>query len=110
MQISYDGSGDQWIFENKSPAPVTPDGNYRVTFWAKSSLDGAILDFRLIEAGWAAANDPANFALTPEWKEYSFDFVANDAGNLNRKVWWQLPSSADVFQVFVDDIKLFYLD
>ena len=110
LQISYDGSGDQWILDNKAPADVIPDGNYRVTFWAKSTLDGAVLDLRTIENGWAASNDPADFILTTEWVQYSFDFVANDAGDINRRVWWQLPSSDQAFQVFVDDIKLFYLD
>ena len=110
LQISYDGSGDKWILDNKVPAAVIPEGNYRVSFWAKATQDGVLLDLRTIESGWAAANDPDDFTITTEWVEYSFDFVANDAGGLNRTVWWQLPGSTDSFQVFVDDIKLFYLD
>lgn len=110
VQISYDGSADQWILDNKTPAPVLDGGNYRVVFWAKASTEGVDFDLRVIEAGWAAANDPANFSLTTEWTEYSFDFVANDAGALNRKVWWQLPGATEAFQVFVDDLKLYYLD
>lgn len=110
LQISYDGSGDQWIFDNKVPADVIPGGNYRVVFWAKSTMDGSVLDFRTIENGWAAANDPDDFLLTTEWTQYSFDFVADDAGSINRKIWWALPSSDQSFQAFVDDIKLFYLD
>lgn len=110
LEISYDGSGDQWILDNKVPADVIPDGNYRVSFWAKSTLDGAIFDIRVIENGWAAANDPQDVALTTEWQQYTFDFVANDAGAVNRKVWWQLPGSAETFKVYVDDLKLYYLD
>ena len=110
LQISYDGSGDQWILDNKAPADVIPGANYRVTFWAKSTMDGVVLDFRTIENGWATSDDPADFILTTEWAQYSYDFVANDAGDLNRKVWWQLPGSDQTFQVYVDDIKLYYLD
>ena len=110
VQISYDGSADQWILDNKTPAPVLNGGNYRVVFWAKASTDGIDFDLRVIESGWAAANDPANFSLTTEWTQYSFDFVANDAGALNRKVWWQLPGANEAFEVFVDDLKLYYLD
>ena len=110
LKISYDGSADQWIFDNKVPADVIPDGNYRVTFWAKSTMDGAIFDIRVIENGWAAANDPLDVSLSTEWQQYSFDFVANDAGAKNRKIWWLLPGSAESFQVFVDDLKLYYLD
>lgn len=110
LKISYDGSGDQWILDNKAPADVIPGANYRVTFWAKSTMDGAIFDIRVIENGWAAANDPQDVSLTTEWQQYSFDFVANDAGAMNRKIWWQLPGSAESFQVYVDDLKLYYLD
>ena len=110
LQISYDGSGDRWICDNKAPASVIPGGNYRVTFWAKSTLDAAVMDFRVIESGWAASNDPADFILTTEWQEYSFDFVANEAGSNNRKVWWQLPASDQSFIIYVDDIKLYNLD
>jgi len=79
LQISYDGSGDTWIFENQSPADVIPGESYRVSFWAKASVEGAPLDIRVIEQGWAAANNPADVSLSTEWEQYTFDFVANDA-------------------------------
>ncbi|MEM9917252.1 MAG: PKD domain-containing protein [Bacteroidota bacterium] len=107
---TYDGSGDQWIFDNKTPTSIIGGGMYRVTFWAKSTLDGATLDLRVIESGWASTNDPADFTLTTEWQQYSFDFVAEEAGDNNRKIWWQTPSSTEVYDFFVDDLRMYYLE
>ncbi|MEM1120019.1 MAG: PKD domain-containing protein [Bacteroidota bacterium] len=111
LKFSYDGSGDRWILDNKSPATIIPNGNYRITFWAKSTKDGFAWDVRTIESGWAANDDPADFVLTTDWVQYSFDIVATDGGNLNRKLWWQtVDGSGEAFDIFVDGFKLYSLD
>ncbi len=106
---TYDGSEDQWLFDNKSPAPITVDGLYKLTFWAKSSVEGKTLDLRLIESGWAAANDPADFVLTTEWELYEYEFTATEGGNNNRNIWMATPSSTDVFDMYIDDFRMYYL-
>jgi len=109
LMWNYDGSEDVWILDNKTPTSVIVDGDYRVVFNAKSSLDGAILDLRVIESGWATSNDPADFTLSTDWQEFSFDFTANDAGDQNRKIWWQTPPNTESFDMHVDNIRIYYL-
>jgi len=109
LSWSYDGSEDQWILDNKTPLTITEGEMYRVTFWAKSSVDGVPFDFRLIESGWAVVNNPDNFTLSTTWQQFSFDFEGTTDGNMNRKVWWQTIPSTDVFDMFIDDINLYSL-
>ncbi|MEM6963287.1 MAG: PKD domain-containing protein [Bacteroidota bacterium] len=109
LMWTYDGSGDFWICDNKTPEPIIVDGTYRIVFNAKSSMDGALLDARVIESGWAANIDPADFALTTEWQEYSFDFVADGSGNQDRKFWMRTMASSDVFDMHIDNIRMYYV-
>ncbi len=106
---TYDGSMDQWILDNKSPSGISVGGTYRVTFWARTSMPGKTLDLRVIESGWATAVDPADFVLNEEWTQYSFDYDAVEAGNNDRKIWMATPASSDVFDIFLDDIRMYFL-
>ncbi len=109
VKWTYDGSEDVWILDNKTPAPITVGGIYKVVYNAKSSLDGAVLDIRVIEDGWATSNNPADAVLTTEWAEYSFEFTADEGGGNNRRIWWQTPPNTEVFDMHVDNVRMYYL-
>ncbi|MEM8525525.1 MAG: hypothetical protein AAGG68_12865 [Bacteroidota bacterium] len=109
LKVSYDGLGEQWIFDNKTPVPVIDQGVYRVSFWAKSSVEGTTLDLKVIESGWATFDDADDFVLTTEWKQYSYDFTASADGKMDRKIWWRIFNIMEPFDMYVDDIKMYYL-
>ncbi|GEM_PF-2576215 len=109
VKVSYDGSMDQWIFDNKSPANVIPGEMYQISYWAKASQDGVQHEVRTIESGWAAQNQFGFQALTTEWQQFVFTFEANDAGSQNRVIWTAVQASDQVFDIFLDDFRMYFL-
>jgi len=75
-----------------------------------SSVAGKLLDVRTIEPGWAAANNPADFALTTEWAQYTFDIVANANGSMRRKMWMAIAAGdTEAHDIYIDRAEFFYL-
>ncbi|WP_298502925.1 carbohydrate binding domain-containing protein [uncultured Maribacter sp.] len=110
LQITMDGTGTGWIL-NTTGHEVVEEGIYRLTVWAKASVDGIPLDFRSVTPNWSNVHT-ANETLTTEWAEYTLEFSTVGDENLNRNYWHVLrPNEAsNGVQVFLDDISLYRID
>jgi len=89
-------------------SPVVTGQNYKVSVWAKSTLDGAGIQMWVKDEfdGWSTiGNDEAN--VTTEWAEYSFIF-ANDTDrddiHLELKVFTD--GATDPYDIWLDEISI----
>jgi len=89
-------------------SPVVTGQNYKVSVWAKSTLDGAGIQMWVKDEfdGWSTiGNDEAN--VTTEWAEYSFIF-ANDTDrddiHLELKVFTD--GATDPYDVWLDEMSI----
>jgi len=110
LQITMDGTGTGWIL-NTSGHEAVEEGQYRLSIWAKASIDGIPLDFRSVTPNWSNVHT-ANVALTTEWVEYTLEFSTVGDENLNRNYWQVLRpnEAANGVQVFIDDVSLYRID
>lgn len=111
LQINFDGTTGEYILTTNGYDAVE-EGEYRMSIWMKSSLDGVELDFRSIAEGWAHNSSSPGETLTTEWQQYSFDFSTVGNTALARNYWHVLRPvnyPAGVV-VHMDDVALYRID
>ncbi|MEO0474063.1 MAG: carbohydrate binding domain-containing protein, partial [Bacteroidota bacterium] len=106
----YDKPGDGYIMEQSKATSVDVDSNsvYRLSFWAKASIDNVPLDIRTIgETKWEEKKPASgNFSITTTWTKYEFDFSTDDLTEFRRRIWLQMQDANNNFDLFLDDMRM----
>jgi hypothetical protein len=89
-------------------SPVVAGQNYKVSVWAKSSLDGAGIQIWVKDEfdGWATlGNDEA--AVTTDWAEYSFIFTnETDRDDLHLELKVFTDGATAAYDIWLDEISV----
>lgn len=75
------GRKDEWggIMIRSFAVPVKTGRKYTVSFFARRGKQAACLNAGIIHGDWPTAIKDRTFVLSPEWKRYSYSFIAPDA-------------------------------
>ncbi|MEM9546178.1 MAG: carbohydrate binding domain-containing protein [Bacteroidota bacterium] len=89
-------------------SPVVAEQNYKVSVWAKSTLDGAGIQMWIKDEfdGWTTiGNDEAN--VTTDWAEYSFIFAnETDRDDIHLELKVFTDGATEPYDVWFDEISI----